>query len=643
MPDDAYTSRSVASEPHEYGAGVRLLIAAVLAALALPASAHAHANLVRTVPAGGATLASAPASVDVVFDDAVRVGPGVAAVRNGGGSVLAGPARTSGRVETVPLRARLRDGVYSVRWSVISDDGHLIQGVLAFRVGPGGQVAAALGIESTDRPASVAARWAFLLGILLAGGVGIFRLAVVRSRRDGPILVGGFALALAGGVASLALQSTTATRYALALEVALGVAAAGLSLCFVWPPAAEAAALALLAVPTVSGHALDPGQPWYEIPADLVHVTAAAAWLGGLAALTVARGVAPRFSRVALVAVAAVSASGVTRAFAELGSLGDLWGTGYGRALLVKTGLLCALVLLGFANRGRLAVGRLRAELVLLAVLVAAVGFLTDSRPGKRVSVAAAAAVAPRARVPLPGRDALVLARRDGAWAVGLAVEGRGVTATVTGLDGNGVDGLAAVIGGQQAGVCGHGCYRAELVRLPTVVEVRLGATRISFRLPARIVPARSLALRATRAFRALRSLEYTERLASGAGASLTTIWDEEAPNRLAYRISGGAAAVVIGARRWDRLPGGKWQPSATQPLAFPSPPWAEISNAHLIARTARVETIAFLDRSIPAWFTIRVDRRSGRTLTTEMVATAHFMHHDYRRWNTAPAIVPPR
>src|SRR5439155_1173786 len=142
------------------------------------------------------------------FDDTVRVGPGVAAVRNGGSSVLAGPARARGRIETVPLRPNLPDGVYTIRWSVISDDGHLIQGVVPFRVGAGGPAAAGLGVQAPDRAADVAARWAFLLGVLLAGGLAIFSLAV--GRIDRRVIRAAFALALAGAAGSLALQSTLA-------------------------------------------------------------------------------------------------------------------------------------------------------------------------------------------------------------------------------------------------------------------------------------------------------------------------------------------------------------------------------------------------------------------------------------------------
>src|SRR5437868_5625285 len=94
----------------------RSLSVVVLAALAVPAAASAHANLVRIRPADGVVLATPPHAVVVLFDDTVRPGPGVEAVRNGGGSVLAGTAyvpRANRRELVVPLRRGLANGDYS--------------------------------------------------------------------------------------------------------------------------------------------------------------------------------------------------------------------------------------------------------------------------------------------------------------------------------------------------------------------------------------------------------------------------------------------------------------------------------------------------------------------------------------------------
>jgi len=117
---------------------LRALTVAVLCALILPASAWAHATLVRTVPANGAVLGTSPAEVRLVFNDTVRPGSGIKAIRNAGASVLAGKARvTGGRTLIVPLRSRLPDGDYTVLWRVVSNDGHIVAGVIAFAVGAG--------------------------------------------------------------------------------------------------------------------------------------------------------------------------------------------------------------------------------------------------------------------------------------------------------------------------------------------------------------------------------------------------------------------------------------------------------------------------------------------------------------------------
>ncbi|HEV2592354.1 MAG TPA: copper resistance protein CopC [Gaiellaceae bacterium] len=48
------------------------VVAVVLAALAAPAAASAHAYLVKTVPAASVTLEAAPRSVQLTFDEAVE-------------------------------------------------------------------------------------------------------------------------------------------------------------------------------------------------------------------------------------------------------------------------------------------------------------------------------------------------------------------------------------------------------------------------------------------------------------------------------------------------------------------------------------------------------------------------------------------
>src|SRR4051794_14277556 len=116
-----------------------LLIVLLMCALAWAPAAFAHANVVSTTPADGATVSAAPTEVRVLFDDPMIVGPGNAVVSADRTSVLAGKPRVerAGRELVLPLE-RLENGDYSVRWRIVSDDGHLESGVLAFRVGRGG-------------------------------------------------------------------------------------------------------------------------------------------------------------------------------------------------------------------------------------------------------------------------------------------------------------------------------------------------------------------------------------------------------------------------------------------------------------------------------------------------------------------------
>jgi copper transport protein len=390
----------------------RLTCIVVAAAVIAPAAAFAHANLVETNPPNGAALVHAPARVVVRFDDVVRTAPGNAAVRNGGASVLAARPRTHGRQLVLPLRTGLRNGDYSVRWSAVSDDGHVIQGVLAFSVGTGrAPPAPTLRVTNEVGFGTVFSRWIFFAGLLVGSGMALFDLLVWRPITRSHIRTGWIALALAAMFVSShglvrASHGGVATRFGLTVQIASAIAATGAAAAAIAVADRSAApfgivlAVLLLPVPTVAGHALDPARSWLEVPVDILHVTAAAVWVGGLFALVVVvprEGEAPeiveraarRFSTYALAAVIAVGLTGGMRALAELSSFTQLWTTSYGRAILAKTAIFAVLLGLGAVSRAtvREGPGRLRnvvrIELVLALALVVAVAILTSLRPGR--------------------------------------------------------------------------------------------------------------------------------------------------------------------------------------------------------------------------------------------------------------------
>lgn len=191
------------------------------------------------------------------------------------------------------------------------------------------------------------------------------------------------AASLAGLAAALLILATDeleATRervaWALAAVAFLLLAAAawraprGRDLAYRSGPVAAAAAgsLALLLVPGVSGNAAGEDPAALLVAANAIHVGAASVWTGGIACLLLAvpaglaaprrpapllAAVAERFSAIALLAVVALALSGVVQGLVLVGRIEALVTTGYGRLVLIKGALLCALALAGAMHRGR--------------------------------------------------------------------------------------------------------------------------------------------------------------------------------------------------------------------------------------------------------------------------------------------------
>ncbi len=596
----------------------------------------------------------------MTFDDVIRVGPSIAAIRNGGASVLGGRAYRSGqRTLVIPLRSGLAEGDYSVRWSIVSDDGHLESGVVAFAVGagrapPSAGLSAAGSGPSAD---AVGTRWLFFSGLLCAVGIALFTL-VVRPReleRIPSILATAGVVAALGAVAEVHRVglSTRDGRaliagFVLALVVATLGAAATLDLRALRP--GVLLALPLAVVPALAGHALDRGVPRFDVAVDVAHVAAAAAWVGVLVGLVAVRGAdVRRAGLLALGSVAVLGATGIVRAVAELTRVSQLWDTGYGRTLLVKTGLLAGTLGLGWLLRSRPS-RRASAELVVVAGLVVAVAVLVELRPGRNAVAALPPVVQvsqPSPNPPTPPAGAIVLAREAGRLGIAVAVEPKGVTAIVLSPAGGGLSGLDVTIDGTTADPCGSGCYHADVVpsRTLTVRAAGFGTPQVvRFTVPSNAPAAAELVRDASLLYHGLTSVTYVERLASDPQHGLVANWRLESPNKLQYSIRGGGGGIVVGARRWDRSkPGSKWVESPQTPLPQPGSQWTTVTNAHVIAQTASSTTVSFADPTIPAYFTVVLDRHTLLTREMRMTAPAHFMVDRYTGFNVPRVIRPPR
>jgi hypothetical protein len=241
--------------------------------------------------------------------------------------------------------------------------------------------------------------------------------------------------------------------------------------------------------------------------------------------------------------------------------------------------------------------------------------------------------------VPQPGRVLLQASVRNGA---GTGVRGLGVTFTIGGRS-------------TQSAPCGSGCYRAtvETSARPAAVTVAVRQGRTTTRWRVTIPRAHSahdaavMLERAGHVWRSLRSVSFTEALASDARPPLQSTWQLQAPDRVAYQVHGGWSAVIIGGRRWDRSPGAaKWVESQQTRLTQPVPSWGAVTDAYLLGRTTARRRpawkLSFFDPRTPAWFTVTLDAKTLHTLDVWMIATAHFMHDRYSGFDSTAPIVAP-
>jgi copper transport protein len=424
-------------------------IAACLVALALAPAAGAHARLITTTPANDAVLEQSPGFVLLRFDEPVETAFGAIRVYDARAHrVDAGkierPRSTEARIG---LDGRLARGTYTATWRAVSADGHPVSGAFVFHVGapganPAGIAAQVLG---GGTPAAVSVLFSvvraldFLFLLVVGGGTLMLTVglgsASARTRSRLSRLLGGTALLLAVvALAGVVLQGAAAggfgvreafhwdivsavlgTRFGTVwlLQAGLAVACATLLVAgrrveaLGWTALVPAALLLL--TPSASGHASVSGR--IALVADVAHVTAAAVWVGGLAALVLALAWAgaerwelavsavPRFSGLAVVAVSWLIASGTTSGYLQVRALRGLWETTYGQLLLAKLALVLPLLALGLYNN-RWAVPRLReglasvgertrflrtagAELALMVAIVSVTAVLVSEPPAR--------------------------------------------------------------------------------------------------------------------------------------------------------------------------------------------------------------------------------------------------------------------
>src|SRR3954466_11247110 len=100
--------------------------------------AWAHDKLLRSLPLDGSTVRTAPKVVTLYFEEPPGQGfSSLTVTAPDGSAVAAGPGVISGSQMSVALRQITAQGSYAVKFSIVSDDGHPVSGVLHFTYAPG--------------------------------------------------------------------------------------------------------------------------------------------------------------------------------------------------------------------------------------------------------------------------------------------------------------------------------------------------------------------------------------------------------------------------------------------------------------------------------------------------------------------------
>jgi len=248
--------------------------------------------------------------------------------------------------------------------------------------------------------AVVVRRWVWTPAVR-AAGPGASEAAAAFRRRFRPALLGAWIVLAVAGALALAFQAASASGLSLfsaarpsvlgdvlktnygrlwlvqaALTVAVAVPVVALAgrrprwgvRPDVWVGLVLVLGAGLAAAAALNGHARTLPRSTLAVGSVTVHLLAVAVWVGGLAVLVAVGGPAwrrlgaaerprllrqlvPRFSRLAVGAVALVLVTGTVNAFLELATPGDLWRLSYGRAITAKIVLLALALALAARHR----------------------------------------------------------------------------------------------------------------------------------------------------------------------------------------------------------------------------------------------------------------------------------------------------
>ncbi|MFO3790584.1 copper resistance CopC/CopD family protein [Bacillus mojavensis] len=410
----------------------------------LPKTSFAHAYIVKSSPGENSELKSAPAQVEIEFNEPVEEGFHYIKVYNSDGDRVDTDKteikKDNNHIMTVKLKKNLPHDVYRAEWNAVSADGHPVSGVIPFSIGKAeGGFSSQSTSSSPLNPGTAADRAILYTAFSLFIGTVFFHLFWYKgdgkklAKRTKRLLVisvtvlglalllqlplqtkantgGGWANAFQPGYMKETLFETAggtiwmiqAVLYVLLVLSAIPVLRKKRFASFGYWTAPLIFFFGLLLAKAFTGHAAVVEEKTVGILMDFLHLSSASIWVGGIAAIvfllsqewrqqdkTLAWETVKRFSPWALTAVGVILFSGLLNGFFIIRSMDSLFHTAYGQALLVKSGLFVLMLILGGIHflltrkrKGAKITRTLKAEWAIgIAVLITAAVFTSLPSP----------------------------------------------------------------------------------------------------------------------------------------------------------------------------------------------------------------------------------------------------------------------
>ncbi|CRK80723.1 copper resistance CopC/CopD family protein [Neobacillus massiliamazoniensis] len=409
-----------------------------------PNVSSAHAYIIESTPAENETLKTAPNEVKIQFDESIQPKFNSIIVTDSNGKQV---DKKNGAIDSkkpsilkASLKKNLPGGTYRIRWKVISNDGHPVQGVIPFQIGTGTVQNPSSVTETkgyTPHLDLVIIRWLQYLGIACYVGLSFFYLVVapkevveVRSIEKTlfKFIWSGYALLLLSNLFSLPLQATILlgsswsevfssdalgqvlayTLFGKMWIIQMGIL---LTLAFTTYFLTKADArkqlfswacfilgFGMVVTKAFTSHAASQANQFLSISMDALHLLAASVWIGCLIGLVVLLPLLKnsemkqsyvntfqRFSNWGISLVLLLTATGIFNGFQYIPTISSIFHTDYGRVLLAKVILFIIMLIFAAVNnfKGKKAkekgvVSSLWGELIVGMVIIVMTVILTN-------------------------------------------------------------------------------------------------------------------------------------------------------------------------------------------------------------------------------------------------------------------------